>query len=116
MKPVIFAALVFATSTSAVMAGGAFDGQWSVELVTMRGDCERSLQWEVGVRANRISESGSFGQAVGAVDSLGRVRLQVYNATDRLFASGKLKRGSGAGVWNSPTRACSGRWRAARQG
>jgi hypothetical protein len=115
MKAFIFAGLLLSASGPAAMAAGAFDGQWAVELLTIRGDCERSLTWEVGVRSSRISETGAFGQAVGAVDSRGQVRLQVYNASDRMSASGKLTRTSGAGAWTSPTRACSGRWRAARR-
>ena len=119
MKPFVFArllcaGLVLAVSGAAARAGGNYDGRWSVELVTMTGDCDRSLSWEVGVRSGRISESGAFGQAAGVVDSQGRVRLQVVNGADRMSASGKLKGQSGSGAWTAPSRACSGRWRATR--
>jgi hypothetical protein len=124
MKPVISAGLSALLALSGVSGavvsaawagGGSYDGRWAVQLVTLRGNCDRSLQWDVGVAASRIAENGALGQATGAVDSHGRVRLQLVNAQDRVSASGKLNGATGAGAWNSPTRACSGQWHAEKR-
>jgi hypothetical protein len=113
MKPVLFTALL-AFSTPA-FAGGAFDGEWAVKLVTEKGDCDRSLSWNVGVAANRIADEGMFVRAMGAVDARGRVTLTVTQGANRVSARGKLTGAAGSGAWTSPTRACSGRWLASKR-
>jgi hypothetical protein len=119
MKPVVISALsalVALSSVSAGFAGAAsYDGQWAVQLVTEKGNCDRLLSWDVGVAANRIADSGMFVQTSGAVDSQGRVKLTVINGSDRVAADGKLNGASGTGAWTSPTRDCSGHWRAAKR-
>ncbi len=103
------------SGVSAAFAGSSYDGRWAVQLVTEKGKCDRSLSWDVGVASSRIADSGAFGQTTGAVDSQGRVRLLVTSGSDRVSASGKLSGASGAGAWRSPTRECSGRWRAEKR-
>ena len=114
MKPVVSIGLAvfLALNASTAFAGGAYDGQWAVQLVTLKGHCDRSLSWDVGVAADRIADNGMMARTTGAVDASGRVRLLVTTGADRVSASGKLKGVSGAGAWSSPTRECSGRWRA----
>jgi len=111
------ALLLFACSSaySSARANDAYDGQWSVQLVTVKGDCDRSLSWDVAVASSRIAENGLFGQAAGQVDSRGRVRLQVLSGADRVSATGALRGASGGGAWTWPNRACSGRWSASRK-
>ena len=108
-------AILALSSIAAAQAGGSYDGQWAVQLVTEKGNCDRTLSWDVGVAANRIADGGFFVQTAGAVDSQGRVTLTVTQGTDRVSASGKLIGAAGGGAWTSPTRACSGRWRAAKR-
>jgi len=108
-------AALLASPVSAAFAGASYDGQWSVQLVTEKGGCDRSLSWDVGVAANRIADSGMLVQTSGAVDPQGRVRLLVINGSDRVSASGKLIGASGTGAWTSPTRSCSGHWRAVKR-
>jgi len=119
MKPVVLTALsvfVALSSVSTTFAGAAsYDGQWAVQLVTEKGNCDRLLSWDVGVAANRIADSGMFVQTTGAVDSKGRVQLLVVNGADRVAADGKLSGASGTGAWVSPTRDCSGHWRAEKR-
>lgn len=117
MKSIVrlgLAAFLAVPSISVAFGGASYDGRWAVQLVTEKGACDRSLSWDVGVAANRIDESGIV-QTTGAVDAQGRVRLLVVNGSDRVSASGKLSGASGAGAWNSPTRACSGHWRAEKR-
>jgi hypothetical protein len=118
MKSVLFTGLSTFLAVSALSpaeAAGSYDGQWAVQLVTEKGNCDRSLSWDVGVAANRIADGGMFVQTTGAVDPHGRVTLTVTQGSDRVSASGKLAGSAGGGAWTSPTRACSGRWRAAKR-
>ena len=113
MKSVLFAAL-FALSSAPAIAGG-YDGQWAVQLVTEKGACDRSLSWDVGVAASRISDAGALMQTTGWVDPQGRVHLMVTSGGDKVAASGKLIGAAGAGAWASPTCGCSGHWRASKR-
>ena len=118
MKSIFLSALLaFAhvASPVAALAGGSYDGQWAVQLVTEKGACDRSLSWDVAVAGNRIADGGGFAQTTGAVDPHGRVTLSVMQGGDRVSASGKLSGVAGSGAWSSPTRACSGRWRASKR-
>jgi len=115
MKSVLFSMSALFLSCAAALASGAYDGKWAVQLVTDKGDCDRSLSWDVGVAGNRIADGGMFAQTTGAVDSHGRVSLTVTQGSDRVSASGRLSGAAGSGAWSSPTRACSGRWRAAKR-
>ncbi len=119
MKSVVFACLsafLALTGVSTAFAGGgSYDGQWAVHLVTLSGHCDRSLSWNVDVAANHIADNSMFVKTRGAVGPHGRVRLVLTHGSDRVSASGKLNGASGAGAWNSPSRACSGRWSARKQ-
>jgi hypothetical protein len=116
MKPIVsvgLSAFIAISGVCAAFAGSSYDGHWTVQLVTIRGDCEPTASWEVGVAASRIAESGAF-QATGVVDPQGRVRLEVVSGQDRVSARGKLSGSYGSGEWTSSTRVCSGHWRASR--
>lgn len=119
MKSIVFAGLsafLALSDVSAAFAGdGSYDGKWAVQLITEKGNCDRSLSWDVGVAASRIVDNGTFVQTSGAVDPHGRVTLLLSHGSDRVSASGKLSGESGTGAWNSPTRECSGRWRAEKR-
>jgi hypothetical protein len=119
MKSIVFvgvSAFVMLSNVSAAFASGAsYDGQWAVHFVTVKGNCDRSLSWDVGVAGSRIADNGGFVQTNGAVDSHGRVRLLLTHGSDRVSVSGKLSGVSGDGAWISPSRECSGRWRAEKR-
>ena len=118
MKSIVYALSTFLalSAASAAFAGErAYDGQWAVKMVTLKGKCDPSLSWDVGVAASRIANSGSFMQSSGAVDPQGHVTLLLTVGADRVSARGKLNGASGFGAWKWPTRECSGRWRAAKR-
>jgi len=95
----------------------SFDGRWSVEVITEKGDCDKAYRWSVGIRGDRIADVGDqVAHASGSVDRSGRVRARFTHGADILTASGSLSGKWGQGVWNAPSRACSGRWVAERRG
>ena len=99
--------------TAPAFAGANFDGTYSVAITTERGNCE-AASWSVAVNGGRIADSGMFVQSAGYVDGRGRVILRVTHGSDILAAAGALNGETGGGTWQSPTRQCSGRWRAVR--
>jgi hypothetical protein len=95
-----------------------FDGRWSVEAITERGDCGRAFRWPVIVENGRARYGGSepfnvSGRISGNGSITGTISYAGYMATVR----GRLSRGWGAGSWsaNTPSRNCSGRWNAERR-
>ena len=108
-----FASTIALLSLTSVQAGN-YDGPWSVELSTEEGQCGLNFKGQLTVSGGHIAESGLFVQASGAVDPSGRVAIRMTHGSDRLAAGGVLKGASGGGQWHSPTKQCSGRWRAAR--
>lgn len=87
-------------------------GRYAVTLVTETGACDAKFNWAVGVIDGEIAESGPFARATGQVNTNGRVVLSVAKGTDTLTASGHLSGQGGNGTWTSPSRGCSGSWRA----
>jgi hypothetical protein len=88
-----------------------FDGNWSLSVVTEKGDCD-AYTWTVVVAGNKLQriEQLPIG-ASGSIDSRGQARFQVASM---VTAAGQMQDTSGSGRWDAPSRSCSGRWRAAR--
>jgi hypothetical protein len=99
---------------STAQAAGSFDGRWSVQLVTERGNCNPTYNWSVAVADGRIVDGGMFVQTAGDIDGRGRVRLQITHGNDVVAAFGKVAGEAGRGAWRSPTLQCSGAWTAQR--
>ncbi len=93
----------------------AYDGRWSVTVITERGPCDRASRISLGVRNGLIEISDSMAQASGRVDPRGRVAVRVAQGSDELSAYGSLGTGSGSGKWRAPGKQCAGRWEAERR-
>ncbi|MDB5642815.1 MAG: hypothetical protein JWN07_2132 [Hyphomicrobiales bacterium] len=110
------AALVSAAALNAApaVAASGYDGQWSVSVVTEQGDCD-AQSLDLGIADGRIEERGLLSQASGAVDPRGAVQVVFTRGSDQLAATGILTNLDGSGRWTSPTRQCSGRWKAQKR-
>lgn len=93
----------------------AYDGRWSVTVITERGPCDRASRLSLGVRNGVIEMGDAMAQASGRVDPRGRVAVRVTNGADELSAYGSLGAGSGSGAWRAPGKQCAGRWVAERR-
>jgi hypothetical protein len=121
MRSGIWTAAVLA----AVLASGAaqaqaakFDGRWSVEVVTEKGECG-VYRWPVIVERGRVRYGGPENFTVtGAVAANGRVSGAIVRGQDRAVVTGRLSDGQGGGTWTASgsSRNCSGRWNAERRG
>ena len=94
----------------------AFDGRWSVMVITEQGACDRASRLSLGISNGRIEMADAMAAAAGRVDKRGRVAVRVMQGADVLAASGSLGAGSGSGKWRAPSKQCAGRWVAERRG
>ena len=93
----------------------AFDGRWSVMVITEKGACDRASRLSLGISNGRIEMADAMAAAAGTVDKRGRVAVRVMQGADVLAASGSLGAGSGSGKWRAPSKQCAGRWVAERR-
>ncbi len=110
----------------AVMAGtparaqtSAYDGLWSVLIITEEGNCDRGYRYAVrikrGVVGHADPSSSSF-LIKGRVAGGGGIRVSVTRGDKSANGTGRMTRTSGAGKWRSAKGECSGIWTAERRG
>jgi hypothetical protein len=95
-----------------------FDGNWSVEVVTERGNCDRAYRYAIIIENGRARYGGQEDFAVsGRVQPNGTVSGSISRGKDRANVSGRLAGRSGSGTWTtSGSRTCGGRWNAEKRG
>ncbi len=91
-----------------------YDGEWSVVIVTKRGDCERAYRAPVTIYNGSFVNVGvNMVDLSGRVRSDGRLTVRVNRGEKSAFGSGRLTMRSGAGSWKGGT--CAGTWTAVRR-
>ena len=113
--PAALASLVLATPAAAQVR--RFDGNWSVEVVTEQGACDRAYRYAVTIENGRAryGGQGSF-DISGQVRPDGRVSGTIARGRDRARVTGRLAGDRGMGTWiASGGRTCSGTWNAERR-
>jgi hypothetical protein len=120
--PVHFAAgLVLAITALApapAAARTAFDGNWSVLIVTESGSCDRAYRYGLSVRNGAVIYEGSAAVNVaGRVSNNGAVKVRVWAGQQGASGSGRLSRTAGNGKWRGTGSMgnCSGIWTAERR-
>ncbi len=110
-----FAALI--STGGAAPAQRQFNGTWSVEVITEKGDCDRAYRYAVVIENGNIRYGGSEGFDVsGSVNARGTIRGSIARGAARADVAGWLSGRTGAGTWTtSGRRSCSGRWNAERR-
>jgi hypothetical protein len=95
-----------------------FDGNWSVEVVTEKGACDRAYRYAVVVQNGRARYGGPENINVnGQVGQNGSVSAGISRGQDRANVSGRLSGNTGRGTWaTSGGRVCSGYWNAEKRG
>ena len=95
-----------------------FDGNWSVEVVTEQGACDRAYRYPVIVQNGQARYGGPESFNVnGRVQSNGSVSASISRGQDRANVSGRLSGTMGRGTWTtSGGRVCSGYWNAEKRG
>lgn len=97
----------------------AYDGDWSVVIVTQAGACDRAYRYGVHIANGDVYYDGG-GQVdlQGHVNSNGVVRVSVEGAGQHADGLGRLSRGLGSGTWQGQGSlgSCAGVWQAERRG
>ena len=100
-------------------AQSAFNGTWSVLIVTNDGPCDRAYRYPVRVANGRVSYAGEADFTVaGRVSGNGAVNVTVSRGRQRASGSGRLAGASGSGTWrgSDSSATCSGSWTAEKRG
>ena len=122
MWPTFLAAAVFAAafvSGAAQAQSNKFDGNWSVEVITEKGDCDKAYRWPVIVQNGRARYGGPENFNVsGQIAANGAVSGVISRGQDRANVRGRVSGGWGSGSWTASggSRNCSGRWNAEKRG
>ena len=101
------------------MAGPAnartdFDGEWSVVIVTQKGDCERAYRAPITINnGNFINVGVNMVDVSGKVGADGKLTVRVSRGEKSAVGLGRLTATAGAGSWKGG--ACAGTWTAQRR-
>jgi len=114
---VAFAALLVAGSSASsdAVAGGAYDGNWSVVINTLRGDCDRSLRYSVRIVNSHVIAGEQNYRAAGQVSPDGEISVVVAEGGRSASGIGRLAGNTGHGQWRTSTGQCAGSWTAVRR-
>ena len=97
-----------------------FDGNWSIEVITQDGPCDRAYRYGIQVYRGEAIYPGGDVSIRGRVSKTGAVSGIISRGADSAQVSGRLTvNGSGGGNWGSTGDGpigCSGRWTATRRG
>ena len=110
----ILAVSAVAATASAAEARSAYDGSWSLSIVTQRGACDR-YNLPVEINNGNVTFPGLV-KASGRVTPKGSVRVFVSAMGKSASGAGRLSSNSGSGRWSgsSGNDRCSGTWTAQR--
>ncbi|MFZ5693322.1 MAG: hypothetical protein ACOY5F_18985 [Pseudomonadota bacterium] len=112
-------ALAAAAKKQPSRATGAYDGLWSVLIITEKGTCDRGYRYAVRIKGGRVGHAdpaNSSFKISGSVGSGGAARVSVARGNQSAAGTGRLTSNSGAGRWKSSKGECSGIWQAERRG
>jgi hypothetical protein len=101
-----------------VQVPNAYDGTWSIEVITMDGPCDRAYRYGVRIQRGEASYPGSDFNISGRVATNGVVRATISRGSDSASVVGRLGRqGYGNGTWTTNGGiSCRGQWNAERRG
>lgn len=98
-------------SPQAQAQANRFDGNWSVEVVTEQGACDRAYRYPVIVQNGRARYGGPESFNVnGQVRPNGAVSASISRGQDRANVTGQLSGLEPTRSWSCSTRPISGAW------
>jgi hypothetical protein len=99
-------------------AAATMDGDWTVHVITERGTCDHTHDYDVSVANGRIEYKSYTSVTLnGTVAPDGAVRVVIRHFDEGAQGSGRLTGRHGSGAWHGAGKggACSGRWEAHRR-
>jgi hypothetical protein len=109
---------VLAAEATPARAQAAFDGAWSVLVVTESGTCDRAYRYAVNIDKGVVRYAGEAGiNLSGKVSGNGAVSVTVRRGEQVANGTGRMNNASGTGKWSgkSGTQQCAGTWEAERR-
>jgi hypothetical protein len=96
----------------------AYDGVWSVSIVTLSGDCDRGYRYPLRITGGHVvkADDDPAYAVAGAVGRGGVIAVTVAGGGQSATGYGRLARNVGRGVWRTSNGRCSGQWTAERRG
>jgi len=115
---VVSAIAGFITAPVPAHSQAAFNGTWSVLIVTDKGPCDRAYRYPVRITNGRVTYAGQVDfEASGRVEKNGAVQVTVSRGRQSAGGTGRLVGRSGSGTWSGFGKsACSGTWTAEKRG
>jgi hypothetical protein len=109
----VLALAATAGAVGSAAATSAYDGSWSLAIMTERGDCDPTYYFQVDIR-NGIVSHPNLRKLHGRVTAKGSVHVSVSVPGKFASGSGRLTRTAGRGRWrgNAGESRCSGSWTA----
>ena len=95
----------------------AFDGLWSVSILTQAGPCNVSYRYPARIMGGRVTQAdNNFSyQISGAVVASGSILVTVSQNGQSATGYGRLRGSSGGGRWTASGNQCYGTWSALRR-
>jgi hypothetical protein len=95
----------------------AFDGIWSVSIVTRAGPCDPNYRYPARIFGTRVLQADNdFSyQITGAVNGRGAIKVTVSKGGQSATGYGRLAGSRGGGSWSAAGGMCSGVWSASRR-
>ena len=107
-----------AAATPPAAHAASQDGNWSVLIITEKGDCDRGYRYSVNVSNGRVSYQGDAAvNLTGTVATNGTVKVSIKFGEQGASGTGRLNGSAGAGTWHGigSKGSCAGRWEAERR-
>lgn len=114
-----YASAPAATTSRLRAATTAFDGSWSVLIVSREGVCNANFRYGVEIsNGNVINAGGAPVSLAGRVAPNGMIQVSVAAGDQRAVGVGRLSRFTGNGTWQGAGSggSCAGIWQAERRG
>ena len=117
---VLFAAFTGLAAGGSVRAAPtvSHDGNWSVLIITQKGDCDRAYRYGVKVANGHLSYTGDAKVDMnGTVDANGAVTVKIRLGDKGANGTGRLSGTTGSGTWHgaAANNTCTGSWEAERR-
>src|SRR5262245_30057771 len=112
----VLASLSVAALPDMASAQRAYDGNWSVLIVTERGACDRAYRYGIVIRSGGVFYGGAV-NFTGRVQANGNVTVRVTSGGAFANGTGRLGRRDGQGRWSGQSGGsrCAGYWTAERR-
>jgi hypothetical protein len=115
----LFAALLFGlTGVGRPALAADHDGNWTVLIITEKGDCDQAYRYPVGIANGQVRYTGDASVKMsGTVSPAGAVKVSLRLGDKGADGTGNLSGSTGAGRWQGAGggTSCSGRWEAERR-